>query len=206
MPYNYLGTTFNPDSISFNDVLYAYSRGYFPMGDEDGTINWFDHEPRCIVPLKKDAIKIPRSLKQVINNGRFEIKTDKNFRAVIRNCSESHGETWITPEIISLYSDLHNKGFAHSVEAYYDGKLAGGLYGVALKSAFFGESMFFKVPNASKVCVVFLHELLLKNNFRLFDIQMSTPLFKSFGAVEISTDEYHKMLKNALKKDSVFQS
>lgn len=204
MPYNYLGTTFNPDSITFNDVLYAYAHGYFPMGDDDGTINWFDHEPRSIVPLDKDGIKISRSLKQIIKSRKFEIKTDSDFHAVIRNCAASHGETWITPEIISLYTELHNKGFAHSVEAYFEGKLAGGLYGVALKSAFFGESMFFNVPNASKVCVAFLHELLLKNNFRLFDIQMSTPLFKSFGAVEISGEEYLIMLKQALRKDAIF--
>ncbi len=204
MSYIYLGTTFNPDSISFNDVLYAYSNGYFPMGDADGTINWFDHEPRCIVPLLGKDFKISRSLRQVIKSGKFQIRIDTDFHSVIRSCSQSHGETWITPEIISLYSDLFNKGFAHSVEAYSDGKLAGGLYGVALKSAFFGESMFFSVPNASKVCVVYLHELLVKNNFRLFDIQMSTPLFRSFGALEISSEDYRSLLAKALKKDSKF--
>lgn len=204
MSYIYLGTTFNPDSISYNDVLYAYSNGYFPMGDADGTINWFDHEPRCIVPLSENGLKISRSLRQVIKSGKFQIRIDNDFHSVIRNCSRAHGETWITPEIISLYSDLFNKGFAHSVEAYSDGKLADGLYGVALKSAFFGESMFFSVPNASKVCVVFLHQLLLKNNFRLFDIQMLTPAFKSFGAIEISSEDYRSLLSKALKKDSKF--
>ncbi|MCE1166140.1 MAG: leucyl/phenylalanyl-tRNA--protein transferase [Bacteroidetes bacterium] len=204
MSYVYLGTTFNPDSLTFNDVLYAYSHGYFPMGDEDGTINWFDHAPRSIVPLTENGLKISRSLRQVIKNSQFELKIDKDFSAVIKNCAGSHGDVWITPEMISLYLELHNKGFAHSVEAYLDGKLAGGLYGVALKSAFFGESMFFKVPNASKVCVVFLHKLLRKNNFTLFDIQMSTPLFKSFGAIEISTDKYSQMLKDALRKEAIF--
>jgi len=204
MSYIYLGTTFNPDSVSFNDVLYAYSNGYFPMGDADRTINWFDHEPRCIVPLSEKGFKISRSLRQVIKSDKFQIRIDRDFHTVIRNCAQSHGETWITPEIISLYSDLFNKGFAHSVEAYCEEKLAGGLYGVALKSAFFGESMFFNVPNASKVCVVFLHELLRKNNFKLFDIQMSSPVFRSFGALEIPSEKYRNLLSKALKKDSKF--
>ncbi|MDD5362152.1 MAG: leucyl/phenylalanyl-tRNA--protein transferase [Ignavibacteria bacterium] len=204
MSYIYLGSTFNPDSLTFKDVLLAYSKGYFPMGDDDGIISWYDHEPRSIIPLNNDGLRISRSLKQIIKSNKYEIKIDNDFYSVIHSCADSHGDTWITGEIISLYVELFNKGFAHSVEAYLNGKLAGGLYGVALKSAFFGESMFFTQPNASKVCVAFLYNLLLRNNFNLFDIQMTTPLFKSFGAEEIAAEEYRKMLKTALKKDSAF--
>lgn len=205
MPYNYLGTTFEPDSLSFKDVLHAYANGYFPLGDEDGLVSWFDHSPRAIVPLSENGFIISRSLKQVINKEIYEIKVDTDFYSVINNCAELHGDSWITKTIINLYLELFNKGFAHCIEAYKDGKLAGGLYGVAFKSAFFGESMFHIMDNASKVCVVKLYEILLKNKFRLFDIQMKTPVFESFGCIEISKEEYIQLLKNALAKNSLFE-
>ena len=205
MPYNYLGTTFEPDSLSFKDVLHAYANGYFPLGDEDGLVSWFDHSPRAIVLLSENGLKISRSLKQVINKEVYEIKVDTDFYSVINNCADLHGDSWITNTIINLYLELFNKGFAHCVEAYKDGKLVGGLYGVAFKSAFFGESMFHIMDNASKVCVVKLYEILLKNKFKLFDIQMKTPVFESFGCMEISKEEYIRLLKNALNKNSVFE-
>jgi len=205
MPYNYFGTTFNPDSLSFKDVLYAYTNGYFPLGDEDGLVSWFDHTPRAIVPITENGLNVSRSLKQVINKNTYEILIDTDFYAVINSCAELHGDTWITKEIVKLYLELFNKGFAHCIEAYKDGKLVGGLYGVAYRSAFFGESMFHVKDNASKVCVVKLYEILLKNKYKLFDIQMTTPVFESFGCVEISKEEYVPLLKNALLHNAAFQ-
>jgi leucyl/phenylalanyl-tRNA--protein transferase len=204
MPYNYFGTTFNPDSLSYKDVLHAYANGYFPLGDDDGLVSWFDHTPRAIVPLSLNGLNVSRSLKQVINKNTYEVLIDTDFYSVINNCAELHNETWITKEIVSLYLELFNKGFAHSVEAYKDGKLVGGLYGVAYRSAFFGESMFHVKDNASKVCVVKLYEILIKNKFKLFDIQMKTPVFESFGCVEISKDEYTTLLKTAFLGNLTF--
>jgi leucyl/phenylalanyl-tRNA--protein transferase len=204
MPYNYLGTTFYPDSLSYKDVLHAYANGYFPLGDDDGMVSWFDHTPRAVVPLSKNGLNVSRSLKQVINKNTYEILVDTDFYSVINSCAELHGDTWITKEIVRLYLELFNKGFAHCIEAYKDGKLVGGLYGVAYRSAFFGESMFHLKDNASKVCVIKLYEILQKNKYKLFDIQMTTPVFELFGCIEISKDEYIALLQNALLQNSVF--
>lgn len=204
MPYNYLGTTFEPDSLTYKDVLYAYSKGYFPLGDEDGLVSWFNHTPRAILPLNNNNLNISRSLKQVVKKQLFEIKIDNDFYSVIRHCSQLHGETWITNEIVKLYLELYNKGYAHSVEAYIEGKLVGGLYGVAYRSAFFGESMFHLKDNASKVCVIRLYDILQENNYKLFDIQMKTPVFEAFGCIEVSNEEYALFLKKALKENAVF--
>ena len=204
MPYNYLGTTIEPDSLTFKDVLYAYSNGYFPLGDDDGLVSWFNYTPRAILPLNKNQLNISRSLKQVVHKQIFQIEVDNDFYSVIKNCSQLHGDTWITNEIVKLYLELYNKGFAHSVEAYFEGKLVGGLYGVAFRSAFFGESMFRIKNNASKVCVLKLYDILTKNKFNLFDIQMKTPVFESFGCIEVSNENYSCLLKKALKENSTF--
>ncbi|MCI0472524.1 MAG: leucyl/phenylalanyl-tRNA--protein transferase [Ignavibacteria bacterium] len=205
MPYIHLGSTINTDSLSYNDVLQAYSRGYFPLGEEDGSIVWVTHLPRAIIPVGKKDLKLSRSLRQVINKGMYEIKTDSDFYGVINNCALFHKPTWITGEIKRLYLELYNKGFAHSVEAYSEGKLAGGLYGVAYRSAFFGESMFTSESNASKVCCAALYDILAKNGFKLFDVQMITSLTKQFGAVEISGGEYKKKLAIAMQHTAEFK-
>lgn len=204
MPYIHLGSTINTDSLSYNDVLQAYSRGYFPLGEEDGSIVWVTHLPRAIIPVEKKELKLSRSLRQVIKKGMYEIKTDSDFYGVINNCALFHKPTWITGEIKRLYLELFNKGFAHSVEAYSEGKLAGGLYGVAYRSAFFGESMFTSESNASKVCFAVLYDILVKNGFKLFDVQMITSVTKQFGAEEISGEEYKKKLALAMKHTAEF--
>lgn len=188
-------------------VLKAYSMGVFPMGNDlFNSIEWFTANPRGIISLNDDIFKfnVPRSVRQLIKKNIFEIKIDTCFSKVIRSCSKRH-DTWITKKIIDLYIRLHKMGYAHSVEAYYDGKLAGGLYGVALHGAFFGESMFYSVSGASKVTVVKLYEILKKNGFTLFDIQMITPVFRNFDAILISQNEYMKMLKSAMQLNCRFQ-
>lgn len=187
-------------SLSPVEVLNGYANGFFPMGDSDSTIEWYEADPRAILYIKsqEDRIRISRSLNQVLKKGIYEIKIDTAFEKVIRKCSERK-ETWINKIIIDVYTELHKQGYAHSIEAWREGELGGGLYGVALRGAFFGESMFHSEPNASKVCVVRLYELLKKNRYRLFDIQMITPVFKSFGAVQIPKAEYLSELKDAMR-------
>ncbi len=205
-PYIYYGTTLNPEIIKPEDILQAYASGFFPMGDGDGSVSWYDHRPRSVIPLDNDFfINISRSLKQVLNKKIFEIKFNCDFRGVINECASSHGETWITPEIIFQYTRLHNLGYAHSVEAYKNGILAGGLYGVAYKGAFFGESMFYRESNASKVAFTALYDVLKKNRYILLDTQMMTPLMKSFGAVLIDKNKYLLLLKKAMRVNRIFK-
>jgi leucyl/phenylalanyl-tRNA---protein transferase len=197
---NFYQVKYKSGKITPEDVLNAYKQNIFPMGNYDRGISWYTADPRAIIPLDKKApgLKISRSLNQILKKNLFEIKIDNAFEAVIQLCS-FHISTWINEEIIKLYTELNRMGFAHSVEAYLDNKLAGGLYGVAINGAFFGESMFYLYPNASKVCVVKLYEILRKNNFLLFDIQMITPIFKSFGAIKVESDKYLSLLKKAMR-------
>lgn len=195
------------NELSWRQVLYGYSIGIFPMGDDtDGSISWFEASPRSILPieLKNDNLKIPRSLRQVINKDIFEIRFDTAFEEVIEGCS-ARPSTWINSLIKGAYKDLFKRGFAHSVEAWKSGSLAGGLYGVAYKGAFFGESMFFRETNASKVAVVKLYEILKNNKFILLDIQMMTSHLKTLGAIEISKRAYHEILERAMGVERKFK-
>jgi leucyl/phenylalanyl-tRNA--protein transferase len=176
------------------------------MGDDDDdSISWFEASPRAIMPLelKSSNINIPRSLKQVIQKNTFDITIDKAFVKVIEECSD-RPSTWINSIIKKAYTDLFNSGYAHSVEAWKSGRLAGGLYGVAYRGAFFGESMFYREPNASKVAVVKLYEILKKNKFMLLDIQMMTSHLKTLGAIEISKRAYHEILERAMGVERAF--
>jgi leucyl/phenylalanyl-tRNA--protein transferase len=178
-------------------LLTAYSAGYFPMADSrDGEIHWYSPDPRAIIPL--DTFKISRSLKQTIKKNIFEMRINNSFEDVIRSCAK-RDETWISEEIVRSYIELYRLGYAHSIESWYNKKLVGGLYGVVLGSAFFGESMFSLMKDASKVALVALVETLKERGFKLLDTQYTTPHLKNFGVVEISRDEYlHKYLKTAL--------
>jgi len=193
-------------SLDWEQVLVGYLEGIFPMGNENGSISWYEADPRAIIPveLDEDNLKIPRSLRQVISKDIFEIRHNSDFETVIRHCAEREF-TWINELIISAFSELHQKGFGHSVEAWKEGNLAGGLYGIAFRGAFFGESMFYKENNASKVCVVKLFEILKRNNFLLFDIQMITPHFKSLGAIEIGKEDYFEKLDQAMNVERHFK-
>ena len=183
-------------------LLAAYAAGYFPMADSrGGDIGWYSPDPRAIIPL--DTFKISRSLRQVLKKQPFEIRINTSFEEVIRTCSERK-ETWISEEIVRSYLQLHRLGYAHSVETWKEGKLAGGLYGVALGAAFFGESMFSLVRDASKAALVHLVERLKKNKFELLDTQFITPHLKKFGTYEIARDEYLLQLKKAIRKQRSF--
>lgn len=177
-------------------LLQGYSLGVFPMALEDDSIGWFSPDPRAIIPL--DKFHVPHALRRLARKGIFEVKIDKAFREVIRGCAR-RTETWINREIIESYERLHDLGYAHSVEAWRKGKLAGGLYGVAIGGAFFGESMFHRERDASKIALVALVEHLHAKKFALLDTQWLTPHLKQFGATEISRAHYLKLLKRAIE-------
>lgn len=194
------------NTLSWPQVLNGYAMGIFPMGEEDGSIGWYEASPRAVMPIGSPGagINISRSLKQVIKKDIFEIKIDTAFRQVLALCAQRES-TWINDMIRTAYTELFENGYAHSVEAWQEGELAGGLYGVAYRGAFFGESMFRKADNASKVCVVELYRILQENEYILFDIQMMTSHFEQFGAVEISKRKYLELLERALEKRCTFK-
>ncbi len=169
------------------------------MADEDGTIYWYDPDPRAIIPL--NTFHVPRSLARTIRRGDFEVRVDTAFHTVIEACAEpapGRQITWISPEIIKAYGELHVLGFAHSVETWIDGQLAGGLYGVALGGLFAGESMFSWVKDSSKIALVHLVEHLRRGGFCLLDTQFMTKHLRHFGTIEIPRDEYQVRLAHAL--------
>lgn len=194
----------NPDrpdkkeqALDSDFLLVAYCNGYFPMAtSKTGHIEWFSPDPRAIIPL--DAFTISRSLQRTIQKNSFEIRINTAFEEVMRGCAERE-ETWISEEIIQAYMTLHKKGFGHSVESWYEGRLAGGLYGVAIGGAFFGESMFSLMKDASKVALVHLVRTMKRNGCTLLDIQFMTDHLRTFGAVEIPRSSYIRLLSKALK-------
>lgn len=183
-------------------LLMAYCSGFFPMADpKTGEIGWFSPDPRAIFEL--DEFHVPRSLRLVIKKNLFEVRVNTSFEQVVRGCAERE-ETWISEDIIRSYVELHRLGFAHSVESWSAGSLVGGLYGVAIGGAFFGESMFSRQKDASKVALVHLVERMEVRGFELLDTQWITPHLKMFGAKEISREEYLKRLRHAIKKKCTF--
>lgn len=185
-------------------LLSAYAQGCFPMAvDETGTIGWFSPNPRAIIPID-DRFHIPHGLRRTLRKNPFEIAVNRDFGAVMRACASTHGETWISEDIIRAYTSLHRAGHAHSVEAWQDGELAGGLYGVSLGAAFFGESMFHFKTDASKVALVALVERLRTRGFSLLDTQWTTPHLMTFGACEIPRARYLRLLRDALNRECRF--
>lgn len=182
-------------------LLRAYAAGIFPMAESraDDDLFWVDPERRGIIPL--DAFHVPRRLRRTVRRHPFEIKVDGAFDRVVRHCAEAaqdRPDSWINDEIISAYSELNALGHAHSVECWRDGRLVGGLYGVSLGAAFFGESMFARATDASKVALVHLVARLKLGGYLLLDAQFLTQHLEQFGAVEIPRDRYHTMLAEAL--------
>lgn len=177
-------------------LLRAYASGVFPMADADGRLAWFSPDPRGVFDL--DRFHVPRNLGKLVRRGVFEIRINAGFEAVIDACGDRPEGTWISRAIRRAYVELHRMGFAHTVEAWRDGALAGGLYGVALGGAFFGESMFYRVTDASKVALVGLVERLRSRGFLLLDTQWVTPHLERFGAIDLPRDEYMTRLAEAI--------
>ena len=188
-------------------LLKAYASGRFPMAESasDPEVFWVRPETRGVIPL--DTFHVPKSLRKVIRQNRFEMRIDSDFEAVIYACAEEREErrtTWINAPIREAYIDLHQRGHCHSVEAWREGRLVGGLYGVRLGRAFFGESMFSRETDASKVCLVHLVERLRERGFMLLDTQFTTEHLKRFGAVDVPRGRYENLLEQALKEEAIF--
>lgn len=191
--------------LSIQRLLLAYSNGIFPWYSEGDPIMWWSPNPRMV--LFPDNFKVSKSMRQTIRNKKYKVLFDTNFKQVIENCAklprEDQGGTWITKEMQEAYLDLHRAGYAHSVESYLNGKLVGGLYGISLGKAFFGESMFFKQRDASKVALYYLVEKIKKWDFHFIDAQTETEHLKSLGAVNIPRLKFLQLLKIALKSHTI---
>ncbi|MDX7951162.1 leucyl/phenylalanyl-tRNA--protein transferase [Lichenihabitans sp. Uapishka_5] len=188
-------------------LLRAYAAGIFPMseGADDPELFWVDPERRGVFPL--DGLRIARSLAKVLRSDRFTVAVDRDFDAVIAGCAEAKADrpsTWINAPIRQSYGELFTRGFVHTVEVRQAGALVGGLYGVSLGGAFFGESMFHREPDASKVALAHLAARLVRGGFRLLDTQFVTPHLASLGAVEISRRRYRRLLAEALRLPATF--
>ncbi len=189
-------------------LLAGYRQGIFPMADEHGEIGWYEPRWRAIIPLD-ERFHVPRRLARTVRSGVFTVTFDRAFSEVITACAEpapGRETTWISAEIIRAYCELHQLGYAHSVECWRDGELAGGLYGVALGGLFAGESMFHRVRDASKVALVHLVHHLRQNGFVLLDSQfIAGPHMLQFGTIEIPRAEYHRLLRVALMVKTTWQ-
>ena len=190
--------------IAADALLSAYASGWFPMAVAPGEIRWYSPDPRGVIPI--DTFHVPRRLARTLRSRRFEIRVDSDFRSVIAACAEREDAdgNWIDHEIMESYVALHARGFAHSVEAWQDGRLVGGLYGVALKGAFFGESMFHRVDDASKAALTALVARLRERGYILLDTQWVTDHLLQFGATEIPRRRYLRLLDEALKVNATF--
>ncbi len=190
------------DLLKPNNMLRLYASGAFPMADEfTGEINWYMPEIRTIIPLNN--FNIPRSLKKEIQTSKLEIKFDSDFLSVVKGCADRE-KTWISSELIKAYLRLKELDHVHTVETWLNNKLVGGLYGISFKGAFFGESMFSRVTQASKIALVNLINHLREKEFVLLDVQYMTDHLRMFGAKEISFMEYNNLLIKAYEKDCSF--
>ena len=185
-------------------LLQAYASGWFPMAVDDPAgegIEWFSPDPRGIIPLER--FHVSKRLERVVRQGKFDVAIDRAFADVMQACA-GRDETWINQEILDSYRELHRLGFAHSVECWLDGELVGGLYGVSLRGAFFGESMFHRVTDASKVALHALVSRLRDRGFGLLDVQWVTPHLVQFGAVEVPRRRYLQVLRYAMTLERRF--
>jgi leucyl/phenylalanyl-tRNA--protein transferase len=191
--------------LTADDLIYGYINGIFPMADADGTLYWYAPDPRAIIPIH--TYKPAKSLRPVLNRNQFEIRIDTAFTDVMRACSVPRSEddsVWISNEIVDAYTELHEMGLAHSVETYIDNRLVGGLYGVAMGSVFFGESMFSQVSNASKVAFHHLILILRQQQYTLLDTQFINDNVRRYGAIEIPKADYLRQLKKGLRQKARF--
>ena len=184
-------------------LLTAYATGIFPMADEDGSLRWFAPDTRAIIEFAN--LRVSRSLRAVLRREAFTVRINTEFENVMRACADRPEGTWISQEIFEAYTQLHELGFAHSVEAWLDDQLVGGLYGVSIGGAFFGESMFHRVTDASKVALVRLIDRMRERGFLLLDTQFMTDHLESLGASEITRAAYERRLGEAIRVSCAFE-
>ncbi len=191
--------------LSPERLLLAYKSGIFPWYSEDDPVLWFSPDPRLIFELEE--YKPGRTLRKLLNSGKYEVRIDTDFDAVIKSCAtiarDGQSGTWITDEMLKAYTKLFEMGYAHSFETYFNGEIVGGLYGVSLGGAFFGESMFHFEKDASKVAFHFLVLKCIESNFDFIDSQVPTEHMKQLGCIQISRDKFLKRLNNSLEKETV---
>lgn len=192
------------ETLTADILLHAYRMGIFPMAPHRTSrdIHWYDPDPRALLPI--GGLHVSRTLRRTIKSHPYNITFDRDFRAVMQKCASVRADTWINDDIIALYTELHERGYAHSVEAWAGDILVGGLYGVSIGAAFFGESMFSTATDASKIALVYLAARLWRQGFEILDTQFVNEHLKQFGVYEISRDEYKERLKRALAKDVSF--
>jgi leucyl/phenylalanyl-tRNA---protein transferase len=189
--------------LSADRVLAAYQRGIFPWYNDGQPVLWWSPDPRMVLPISE--FKLHRSLKKTLRNTRYEIRVDQNFEAVMRGCAEPRPDqdgTWITDAIIAAYSELHRAGFAHCLECWIDGELAGGLYGIALGRMFFGESMFMRRTDASKIPFAHLVIQLRRWNFELIDCQQETAHLARFGARPVPRKDFVMQVERLIHSEA----
>ncbi|MGL5940218.1 MAG: leucyl/phenylalanyl-tRNA--protein transferase [Waterburya sp.] len=188
--------------IDIYSIVEGYSQGYFLMADDDGQLDWYSSRQRTLVPLD-DRFRYPKSLQRVLNQERFSVAINRDFEAVCQGCADRE-TTWISEELIQVYLALHQAGWAHSFETWQGDELAGGILGIAIKGAFIGESMFYRLSEGSKVAMVKLVEHLRSKKYLLFDAQLQNPHLERFGSYVISSSKYKVLLCQAIMQDCFF--
>lgn len=178
-------------------IIEGYAQGYFLMADENNVLGWYGSREHPLIPLN-ERFRYPKSLQRVLNQERFSVAVNRDFKAVVDGCANRE-TTWISPELQEIYYELHRRGWAYSFETWQGDELAGGVLGIVIGGAFIGESMFYRIPDGSKVAMVKLVERLQKRQFVLFDAQMMNPHLERFGAYRVSDDEYQELLDKALR-------
>lgn len=188
--------------VNIPAIIEAYTQGFFLMADDDGELGWYSSKQRALIPLD-DRFRYPKSLRPILNQNHFSVAIDRDFRAVCDGCAD-RDTTWISNQLKEVYWMLHLAGFAHSFETWQGDELAGGILGIAIQGAFIGESMFYRIPNGSKVAMVKLVEHLRSRHFVLFDAQLQNPHLERFGAYEVSNEEYSDLLSQAIARSCRF--
>lgn len=188
--------------MDIGSIIQGYASGYFLMADERGTLGWYSSRQRTLIPLD-ERFRYPKSLRRPLNQNRFSVAINRDFSAVCAGCA-ARPSTWMSPELLTIYEELHRAGWAHSFETWQGDRLAGGILGIVIRGAFIGESMFYHIPEGSKVAMVKLVEHLRQRNFVLFDAQMPNDHLTRFGAYTISGTAYDRLLEKALARPCVF--
>lgn len=184
-------------------IIQGYATGYFLMAEEaEADLGWYSSRERALIPLD-DRFRYPKSLQRVLNRNQFTVAINRDFRAVVEGCAD-RDTTWISAELKQIYWELHQTGWAHSFETWQGDELAGGILGIVIGGAFIGESMFYRIPEGSKVAMVKLVEWLRQRQFVLFDAQMNNPHLERFGAYIVSDREYQALLRQAVQQNCVF--
>ena len=183
-------------------IVEGYSQGYFLMADDDNNLGWYGSRDRTLIPLDR-RFRYPKSLQRILNQNRFSVAINRDFQSVVDGCAD-RDTTWISPQLKEIYWELHYNGWAHSFETWKGDELAGGILGIAIGAAFIGESMFYRIPDGSKVAMVKLVERLRQRNFIMFDAQMMNPHLARFGAYKINDLDYQNLLAKAVMAEFTF--